>query len=135
MKYRIYICPRALADAALRASADTDRPSGTWRATTTPGPAEQVLAAFVWPSWQAQEAFEAQGDVLVLGDEWELVPAAGLVTLEAHRQSIAIERAQLGTAKSVQLLPPQKDVSIAIDTTHTVREAVRKAAPDLLVER
>ncbi len=135
MKSRLYVCPRARADAAMRAIADTDRPSGSWRSPITPGPADQVLAAFVWPNWQAQEAFEMQVDVVVLGDEWELVPAAALLTLEAHRQSIAIERAQLGTAKSVQLLPPQKDVGIAIDTTHTVREAVRKAAPDLLVER
>jgi len=109
---------------------------GAWSALVSdPGPATSVLFEVrQWSQWDAQEQFEAQPEVVLLGDPWDLVPAAAVPFLEQFRQATAPDRAQRVTVslKGLPAKPRVQDAAIAVDATHTVSQALRKAAPHLL---
>jgi|ERR1041385_4741789 hypothetical protein len=93
-----------------------------------------VLGHVHWgENWAAQERFEATPGVIPLGEPWEPVPAAAVPTLEAFRLSCAPTRAERVPASAMGLRPTQ-DPAVPIDATHTVVEALRKAAPALAHE-
>ncbi len=82
--------------------------------------------------WQDRERFEAQDGLIALGELWEPVPAEAIPTLEAFRQILVPIRQGLIVAKRAapgRVIAPALDPAIAIDATHTVAQAIRKAAP------
>lgn len=125
----VYVCSLAVAQAEMRREDPSMR---GWSAlVAAPAPSDLVLFEAHWTSWEAREAFEAQDGVTPLGDAWEPVPAAAVALLEAFRQALAPTReATLGKRLKGGLAAAQ-DVSAAIDATHTVAQALRKAAPHL----
>lgn len=131
MSRTVYVCPLAIAQAELAREGEVSRRG--WSSTATPGVDDLVLFEAEWTSWKAREAFEAQVGVTPLGDPWEPVPAAAVPVLESFRVSLAPQRgAQTRKGLISNAIAAERDVSAVIDTTHTVMQALRKAAPHLV---
>ena len=110
-------------------------PTGvTHHGALSPAAPETHLVMIDWgtASWEDRERFEVQAGLLALGDPWEPVPPAAIAVLEAWRQSFADVRTERfgAPAKGVARVATV-DATVAIDGTHTVAQAVRKAAPHL----
>lgn len=127
MTVNLYVCSLAQAQAEL---ARNDPSSRGWSSPTTPGSADLVLFEARWLSWQAQEQFEALPGVTPLGDSWEPIPAVAIPLLDAFRQAMAPTRAALIRDPKLGLIAG-RDARVAIDSTHTVAQALRKAVPHL----
>lgn len=129
-----YVCARALADGLLQRPDLAGQVRGAWVSPLPdPQPADLVLVEVQWlnpNSWAERETFEAGAGVTVLGDPWETVPAAAIPTLETLRQGLTATR-QARTGGKRAGLPAPTDPTTAIDATHTVTQALRKAAPHL----
>lgn len=125
----LYVCSLAAAQAEMRREDPSMR--GWSAAVAAPTPSDLVLFEAHWIGWEAREAFEAQAGVTPLGEAWEPVPAAAVDLLEAFRQALVPTReAKLGKSLKGGLAAAQ-DATAAIDATHTVAQALRKAAPHL----
>jgi hypothetical protein len=94
-------------------------------------PTQLVLAHLHWgKNWVCRERFEAQPGVIALGEPWEPVPAAAIPVLEACRAGYAALRAQRVAINGASpVLAPTRDPAVAIDATHSVADALRKANP------
>jgi hypothetical protein len=78
--------------------------------------------------WVARERFEAQPEVIALGEPWEPVPAEAVAFLEEFRQAHVSTRAERIGVSAKQRIAV-KDPSTPIDATHTVGQALQKAFP------
>jgi hypothetical protein len=128
-----YLCPLALAQAMLADPATHARVSCGWNAAGEPKADDLVLFEAGWGAyWDYRERFEAQPGVVPLGEPWEPLPAAAVPVLEAFRQALAPTRAErVGVPSKLLALPAAQDATVAVDSSHTVSQALRKAMPHL----
>src|SRR5437879_2474176 len=99
MPRTFYLAPRAVAEAFVTSHTG----AGGWSSVTNPAPTELVLVDVSWDrGWEAREKFEAQADVLPLGDLWDPVPLAAVPVLEAFRLSLVSTRTEkIGSPKGI----------------------------------
>lgn len=127
MNRQLYLAPWAIAQARPAGNA-----GGCMALTAQPLGTDMAVCDLVWDfDWRAREAWEAQAGVIPLGNPWELLPAAAVPVLESLRQSLTAIRAENVTV-TVKAASPQLDYTVAIDATHTVAQAVRKALPQFV---
>lgn len=132
MTLSLYVCPLAVAQAEL-AREDSVNMRGWHTVLANPQAADLVLVQAQWIAQDAQDQFEAHPGVVLLGDPWEMVPAIAVPVLESFRLASIATRATAGL--SLKGLPAVRDVTAPIDGTHTVAQALRKAAPQLVGPR
>lgn len=116
-----YICPLTRAVFEFDRRAETNS-KPRWEApVAAPASGTLVLFSIRWGSLSAMQEFEDHPDVMPLGDPWDAVPTAAVVTLDALRALATIDKA-----------PANPALSAPIDVTNTVAQALRKAVPHLV---